>query len=69
MWISVRQGFNYQVLPVNDIKEHIESLKCECKPWTKKVNGFMIIVHNSYDMREFVEDEINEYIKKIQREV
>ena len=44
------------ILPINDIKEHIESSICECKPRVEFENGEMIIIHNSYDGREFMED-------------
>lgn len=45
----------YNILPINDLKEHIEDSTCECKPKIIFENGEMIIVHNSYDGREFVE--------------
>lgn len=44
------------ILPVNDLKEHIESSICECKPRVEFENGEMIIIHNSYDGREWKED-------------
>lgn len=46
---------NWQhVYPVNDLKEHdIESLYCECEPRIDWNN--MIVIHNSYDMREVKE--------------
>jgi len=51
---------SYNVLPVNDLKEHTESEFCECEPKVEIVNGIAIITHNSYDGREAVEwaDEI-----------
>jgi hypothetical protein len=45
----------YNILPVNDLNEHTEDSTCECKPKIIFENGEMIIVHNSYDGREFVE--------------
>ena len=44
------------ILPVNDLKEHIESSICECNPRVEFENGEMIIIHNSYDGREWMED-------------
>lgn len=38
----------FHVLPVNDLKEHIESRDCWCKP--REDDG--VIVHNSMDRRE-----------------
>ena len=43
------------VLPVNDIKEHDESSACECQPRVEMVNGGILIIHNSYDLREVIE--------------
>ena len=40
------------VLPVNDIKEHVEESTCNCCPALKMENGEMIFIHNSYDRRE-----------------
>lgn len=44
------------ILPINDLKEHIESSICECNPSVEFENGEMIIIHNSYDGRELLED-------------
>lgn len=42
------------VMPINDLKEHIESKKCWCNP-TIQENGHLII-HNSLDRRETFEN-------------
>lgn len=55
----------WNILPTNDLKEHIESKHCECKPTVRIVNKTTIIIHNSYDGREKIEQEIDEYIKAI----
>src|SRR5690606_23600417 len=44
------------IIPENDLKEHIESSTCECNPRVEFENGEMIIIHNSYDGREWMED-------------
>ncbi|MES2382365.1 MAG: hypothetical protein V4538_15065 [Bacteroidota bacterium] len=44
------------VLPINDIKPHEETTTCECEPNVIFENGEMIVVHNSYDGREFIEE-------------
>lgn len=51
------------VLPVNDLKPHDESENCACKPKVKYTTPASIyrsrgrlIVHNSYDGREFYEE-------------
>jgi len=45
----------YNILPINDLKEHTEDSTCECNPKILFKNGEMIIVHNAYDKREEVE--------------
>jgi len=50
----MRDMFN--ILPINDLKEHSEDSTCECKPKVIYANGEMIIVHNSFDEREFIEE-------------
>jgi len=43
------------ILPENDLKEHKESDDCECNPKIEYVDGGKIVIHNSYDGREFIE--------------
>ena len=43
------------IIPTNDLKEHEESTTCQCKPKIIENNGEIIVVHNSYDGREYVE--------------
>lgn len=43
------------VIPLDDLKEHVESEDCECHPTVKYVPGGMLIAHNSFDGREFFE--------------
>ena len=40
------------IIPLNDLKEHIEDSTCNCRPSLIVENGEMIIVHNSFDGRE-----------------
>lgn len=57
------QGINFDseniwhVLPVNDIKKHIESgFECECGPKVQiQENGGVIVTHKSFDKREYFE--------------
>jgi hypothetical protein len=56
----------YNVLPTNDLKKHSENSTCECKPKVIYENGEMIIIHNSYDGREYKErliEDIKQQIK------
>lgn len=44
------------IIPINDIKEHIEYPCCDCDPKIIEENGEEIIIHNSYDRREVIEE-------------
>ena len=54
----------YNILPTNDLKEHTEDSTCECNPKIIFENGEMIIVHNSYDKRELVEETLKYFNKQ-----
>lgn len=56
---------SFNILPINDIKEHSEDSTCECKPKIIYENGEMIIIHNAYDGREFKEQMIGIIKKQI----
>lgn len=45
----------YNIVPVNDLEDHVEDSTCKCKPSVEFVNGNMIITHNSFDGRENME--------------
>ena len=53
----------YNILPINDIEPHIEDSTCECNPKIVFTNGEMIIVHNSFDGREYKKQLIAEIEK------
>jgi len=44
------------ITPTNDLREHIEESICWCEPEIEIVNGEMIIIHNSLDGREYLEE-------------
>lgn len=48
------------VSPVNDLKEHnIEDfINCNCNPKVEVINNNFMIIHNSYDGREIIEETI-----------
>jgi hypothetical protein len=60
----------YHIYPLNDLKEHLidgpEAAlgKCECKPVLKE--GGLLIVHNSFDGREILEQWEAEKERQIQ---
>jgi tRNA1(Val) A37 N6-methylase TrmN6 len=43
------------IVPINDLEEHEESSTCKCNPKLIEENGELILVHNSFDKREFIE--------------
>ena len=44
------------IIPLNDLKEHEENSTCSCNPEVFFENGDMIIIHNSFDGRENIEE-------------
>ena len=57
------------IIPIGDLKEHTEQSTCECMPSAEVVNGETIIIHYSYDGREYSESErvLNEKAKTNER--
>lgn len=46
----------YHVLPNNDLKQHTESgYGCKCAPEIRRDGDGVLVIHNSYDGREFFE--------------
>lgn len=44
------------ILPVNDLEPHDEEgTTCKCEPRVEFVEGGMLVIHNSYDHREIIE--------------
>lgn len=59
----------WHILPVNDIKEHVEASTCHCNPIVKVLEGGdLLVIHSSYDRREDFEGNslchLSEIIKK-----
>ena len=44
------------IIPINDIKQHVESSTCDCCPKLIMEDSEMILVHNSFDGRELIEN-------------
>lgn len=49
------------VIPIDDLREHEMSTKCPCNPTIEVVGAVLLITHNAYDHREFVE-QIEEWL-------
>lgn len=49
------------VVPINDLKPHTDGPECACGPRVERFdNGNRVIVHNSYDGREILENAVGE---------
>ena len=54
---QLKTNFMIHILPVNDLKEHEELTTCKCKPRIEILDdGEIMVVHNSYDGREYIEE-------------
>lgn len=40
------------VVPRDDLKPHVESSTCMCKPRIEKYRNGVMVIHNAYDGRE-----------------
>jgi hypothetical protein len=62
-WINIKNINNdINVLPIKDIRLHIENISCSCNPRIEIIGSNLCIIHNAWDNRELFE-EINEAIK------
>lgn len=47
----------YHIIPTDDIKEHVDSSTCDCRPkLEEQPNGNFLCIHISWDNREEVND-------------
>ena len=46
----------YHVTPVDDLVSHQESENCACNPRIEIVGENVLVIHNSYDRRELIEE-------------
>lgn len=44
-----------EVVPLDDLRQHVSDENCECLPEFKASNGAPMLVHNAFDGREFSE--------------
>lgn len=47
------------VLPVDDVRLHIESAECPCEPMVEVIGANLLIIHNAFDHREIIEQAID----------
>ena len=47
----------HHIYPVKDVRPHdLEAVGCTCSPKVMFEDGDMLIVHNSFDLKEITED-------------
>lgn len=47
----------YHITPINDLREHTEEgTACGCNPRVEEEPEATFVIHNAYDLREYVED-------------
>lgn len=51
-----KSGIDIHVMPVGDLREHIMSADCPCKPDIEVVGADLIYIHHSWDGREYFEE-------------
>lgn len=59
---------NIHVYPINDLKEHnTESNNCDCNPTLERNedNTAWVVIHNSWDRREYNEQDNKKFGKKV----
>jgi hypothetical protein len=44
------------ILPIGDLREHDETRDCWCRPKLQCVERTIIVIHNSADGRELIEE-------------
>jgi len=49
-------GNEIHVAPINDIREHILDVNCNCNPEIKNEDEFKIVIHSAWDFREIMEE-------------
>lgn len=47
----------FNILPIDDIEEHIEDSTCWCVPKIEEHYGHIFIIHNAFDGRTLKENE------------
>ncbi len=55
----------YHIVPTNDLKPHSDHRACKCQP-TPSEDG-LLIIHNSFDGREFFEPDNKNVLKEAHR--
>jgi hypothetical protein len=53
------------ILPVNDLKAHVEDESCHCLPRIEEAKAGHLVIHNSYDGREMFEYDSLAFARKL----
>jgi len=52
MWGLFNECGSLHIVPINDIKDHMYSLTCDCNPTVTIADKGFLVVHNAWDGRE-----------------
>jgi len=52
----------WNIMPTDEQEEHSFDTTCKCHPKVIEENGQMIVIHNSFDCREIIE-QVKEILK------
>jgi hypothetical protein len=47
------------VIPLDDLWPHIDGAKCPCDPTVEVIGASLLVIHNSFDHREIVEQAVD----------
>lgn len=50
------------VIPINDIEEHVEDTTCWCCPKIEEQCGELIVIHNAFDGRTINEQKLDKIL-------
>lgn len=56
-WENIVTEMDVDVMPKEE--NHIVGSKCPCEPEVEVYGGRLLVIHNSYDKREFIEQAID----------
>lgn len=52
----ISENGDIDVFPVAE--KHEQGAKCNCRPFVEVIGAYILVIHNSYDKREFIEQAI-----------
>ena len=56
LWGIFEVGLDKHIIPTGDKQPHEKDVSCPCNPRVEVEGASLIVVHNSYDYREYIEE-------------